>query len=206
MNRSYQQYTFSAAGWKEKGKSHIRPKGDGDAVMLSVFFGPTSIGFGALDMEKPNRALERINAIRNSDAMVKYVNQESAQEVFNIEGTPVSKEAFTSWQDVQETLCLTFDHGKNRDGYWNNDRIAVQTEDVGDILRGLFPDHDVEIHFDNSSGHTKKRKEGLNVNVMNAGWGGKAPWMWPSKNLTHGSVADIRYATMTQRFNFDGPI
>jgi hypothetical protein len=53
---------------------------------------------------------------------------------------------------------------------------------------------------------SKKQKEGLNVNVMNAGWGGKAPAMRPSKNLTQGSVAGIRYATMTQRFNFDGPI
>jgi hypothetical protein len=139
----YQQYTFSAAGWKEKGKSQIRPKGDGDAVMSSVFFGP-SIGFGRLDMEEPNGALARINAIRKSNTMVKYVDQESAQEVFAVEGT-VSKETLGSWQDMQETLCLTFDHGKNRDGYWNNARMAVQTEDVSDILRGLFPDHDVEI-------------------------------------------------------------
>jgi hypothetical protein len=50
-----------------------------------------------------------------------------------------------------------------------------------------------------------ERKKGLNVNMMNAGWGGKAPPMRPSKNLTQGSVADIRYATMTQRFNFDLP-
>jgi hypothetical protein len=177
--------------------------GDGDAEMLSVFFGP-SIGFGALNMEGPNGSLAGINAIWNSNAMVKYVDQESEQEVFNVEGTE-SKESFGGWQDVQETLCLTFDHGKNRDGYWNNACMAVQTEDVGDILRGLFPDHNVEVHFDNSSGHTKKQKEGLNVNVMNTGWGGKAPRMWPSKNLTQGSVADIQYATMTQRFYFDLP-
>jgi hypothetical protein len=204
----YQQYTYSALGWKEKHKSQIRPKGDRDAVMLSVFFGP-SIGFGGLDMEEPIGALERINAIRKSNAMVKFVDQESAQEVFNVEGT-VSKESFGSWQDVQDTLCLTFDHGKNRDGYWNNARMAVQTEDVGDILRGLFLQHDLEIHFDNSSGHTKKHKEGLNVNVMNSGWGGKAPWMRPS-NLTNGSVIEEQRhphqlgATMTQRFNFDNP-
>jgi hypothetical protein len=156
-------------------------------------------------MEEPIGALARINAIRKSDAMVKYVDQESAQEVYNVEGTPVSKEASTSWQEIQDTLCLSFDHGKNRDGYWNNARMAVQTEDVGDILRGLFPDHNVEIHFDNSAGHTKKQKVGFNVNVMNTGWGGKAPPMRPSNNLTQGSVADIRYATMTQRFNFDLP-
>jgi hypothetical protein len=35
----YQQYTFSAVGWKEKGKSKIQPKGDGDAVMLSGSLG-----------------------------------------------------------------------------------------------------------------------------------------------------------------------
>jgi hypothetical protein len=120
----YQQYTFSAAGWKEKGKSQIRPKGDGDAVMLSVFFGP-SIGFGQLDMEEPNGALERINAIQKSNAMVQYVDQESAQEVFNVEGT-LSKETFASWQDVQETLCLTFDHGKNRDVWYGKPKGMVQ--------------------------------------------------------------------------------
>ena len=64
---------------------------------------------------------------------------------------------------VQTRLCEMFEHGKNREGYWNYARTAVQFEDVFDILRGMFPGHDFEFYFDQSSGHKKHRHDGLNV-------------------------------------------
>jgi hypothetical protein len=201
------QYIYSALTWLEWGKSQVRPKSEGDAVMVSVFVGP-SIGCGALTIREPNCALARINAIRKSgDAMVEYKDIESAIEVRGDNG--VRKNQFASWQDIQDTLCLTFDHGKNREGYWNNTQITNQAEDVIDILHGLFPNHDLEFHVDNSSGHTKKRKDGLNVNVMNVWWGCKQRYMQPSQ-LGDGDVGvrlhPYRYQEgHTQSFHFDLP-
>jgi hypothetical protein len=88
---------------------------------------------------------------------------------------------------VGKILCvLLLTMGKIEKGIGNNAQITNQAEDVIDILHGLFPNHDLEFHVDNSSGHTKKRKDSLNVNVMNFGWGGNQPYMRPSQ-LTDGS-------------------
>jgi hypothetical protein len=114
----FSQYIYSALTGMEMGKSQVRPKSEGDAVMVSVFVGP-SIGCGALTMVEPNGALDRINAIQKSDdAMVEYKDIESAIEVRGDNG--VRKNQFASWQDIQDTLCLTFDHGKNREGIGAN--------------------------------------------------------------------------------------
>jgi hypothetical protein len=132
----FSQYIYSALTWMETGKSQVRPKSELDAVMVSVFVVP-SIGCGALTMDQPSGALARINAIQKSrDAMVEYKAVESAIEVRGDNG--VRKNQFASWQDIQDTLCLTFDHGKNREGYWNNAQITNQAEDVIDILHGLL--------------------------------------------------------------------
>jgi hypothetical protein len=175
--------------------------------MVSVFVG-LSIGCGALTMDQPNYALARINANQTSgDAMVEYKDIESAIEVQIDNG--VRKNQFASWQEIHDTLCLTFDHGKNQEGYLNNAQITNQAEDVIDILHGLFPNHDLKFHEDNSSGHTKKRKDGLNVNVMNFGWGGKQPYMRPSQ-LTDGSIGHRQHPHQyqdghTRSFHFDLP-
>jgi hypothetical protein len=76
-------------------------------------------------------------------------------------------------------------------------------------MDSCFPNHDLEFHVDNSSGHTKKRKDGLNVNVMNFGWGGKQPYMRPSQ-LTDGSIGHRQHPHQyqyghTQSFHFDLP-
>jgi hypothetical protein len=123
----FSQYIYSALTWMETGKSQVRPKSEGDVVIFSVFVGP-SIGCGALTMVEPNGALDRINATRRSNAMVEYKDIESAIEVRGDNG--IRKNQFASWQDIQDTLCLTFDHGKNREGYWNNAQITNQAEDV----------------------------------------------------------------------------
>jgi hypothetical protein len=131
----FSQYIYSALTWMETGNSQVRPKSEGDVVMVSVFVGP-SIGCSVLTMDQPNGALARINATRRSYAMVKYKDVESAIEVRGDNG--VRKNQFASWQEIQDTLCLTFDHGKNREGYWNNAQITNQAEDVIDILHGLL--------------------------------------------------------------------
>lgn len=166
----FQQYAQSAMEWRgPNGESTPRPKSDGDAIMISAFIGP-SIGFGR-NTDVSNEALQRINNIRN--ARPTYHDTYAAEEVY---GT-IQKRPFSNEDEVRQTLCITFEHGKNREGYWNNAHMTVQTEDAIDILQGLFPNHDIELHYDQSLGHTKKRHFGLNVEVMNKSFGGATPEM-----------------------------
>jgi hypothetical protein len=52
--------------------------------------------------------------------------------------------------------------------------MKLQIEDFMAWLPVLFPGHHFILLFDQSSGHTKKREDGLDVaNTMNIGFGGK---------------------------------
>ena len=51
--------------------------------------------------------------------------------------------------------------------------MVVQTEDCIDCLEILYPQFDYIFLFDHSSGHAKKRADGLNVTSMNKGYGGE---------------------------------
>lgn len=55
--------------------------------------------------------------------------------------------------------------------------MMVQTEDVVDIIQDLFPVHDLELHYDQSSGLTKKPHYGLNADVMIKSFVGLRPAM-----------------------------
>lgn len=58
-------------------------------------------------------------------------------------------------------------------GYWNGSHMVVQTEDCINCLKILYPQFDYIFLFDHSSGHAKKRANGLNVTSMNKGYGGE---------------------------------
>jgi hypothetical protein len=51
--------------------------------------------------------------------------------------------------------------------------MKLQFEDVVDCLKIPFPGHGFLCLFDQSSGHTKKCKKGLNAHNMNSSFGGK---------------------------------
>lgn len=166
----FQQNAQSAMEWRgPNGESTPRPKSDGDAIMVSAFIEP-SLGFGR-NTNVSDEALRRINQIRTRRPT--YQDVYSAEEVHGIH----TKRLFESEEDVQNHLCVQFEHGKHREGYWNHAHMAIQTEDAIDIIQGLFPNHDIELHYDQSSGHTKKRHFGLNTEVMIKGYGGSTPGM-----------------------------
>lgn len=184
----FQQNAMSAMEWSgPKGESTPRPKSDGDAIMVSAFIGP-SLGFGR-NTEASNDALKRINHIRQR-VRPTYQDEFASEEVL---GTS-TKKLFESEDNVQRTLCVSFEHGRNRDGYWNNAHMIVQTEDAVDIIQGLFPNHDLDIHFDQSSGHTKKRHFGLNAEVMIKSFGGSTPTMRDTP-ITAGCLGPYNHPT-----------
>ena len=73
-----------------------------------------------------------------------------------------------------------FEFGANYDGYWNYSYLVMQFEDCVDCLKYLYPEYDLCFFLDHSSGHAKKRTNGLDVSLMKKGYAGKQPAMDPS--------------------------
>ena len=169
----FDQYAFPGRVWHgANGETIPRPKGTGDGRMVSGYIGP-SIGFGYTTKISPE-AIARMIDLR---AGKQYNDKSSALEILHT----THKKTFLDEKEVQERLCIIFKHGKNREGYWNYAHTAVQFEDVTDILQGMFPGHDLEFFFDQSSGHKKGREGGLNVNVMRKGFSSSQPPMRDSQ-------------------------
>ena len=73
-----------------------------------------------------------------------------------------------------QSPCLrTLRIGKQNEGYWDSDDFLIQVEDVLDVMEAWFPEHQILMEVDHSSGHDKFKPDGLNVNNMSAGVGGK---------------------------------
>jgi hypothetical protein len=74
-----------------------------------------------------------------------------------------------------------FEVGAEKEGFWNHDYMALQTEDIVDCLQVIYPNTDILFLFDQSSGHARKRHDSLNVVGLNGRWGGKQKKMRDSK-------------------------
>jgi hypothetical protein len=163
---AFQQHRYSPKQWvATDGTRAILPKSDGYLLMVSAFqcreFG---FGYPLTDEE-----LERVNAKRLGE---KYVDEEAA---IDLTGRPF-KDRLTS-----TPFLRLFDPGQNFDGYWSYSHMAVQTEDCMDCLQVLLPNFDHVLLFDYSSGHSKKRSNGLDANSMTKGYGGTQSTMRPAE-------------------------
>ena len=74
----------------------------------------------------------------------------------------------------------------NEEGYWNYNHVALQVEDVFDVLSIKYPSYDLLFVLDQSSGHGRMREGALNVNQMSGKWGGKQSRMRKTKILDVG--------------------
>ena len=66
-----------------------------------------------------------------------------------------------------------FNIGINEEGHWNYNHIALQVEDVFDILSIKFPGYDFCFLLDKNSGYGRQREGSLNANLINKNFGGK---------------------------------
>ena len=66
-------------------------------------------------------------------------------------------------------------YGVKKDGYWTYEHFAEQTSDMLDMYEYLYPDAQVAVEVDWSSGHAKHRADALNVNAMRVNMGGDQP-------------------------------
>eukprot|EP00733_Pompholyxophrys_punicea_P000119 Pompholyxophrys_punicea_v1_NODE_18_length_5920_cov_44.741176.p1 type:complete len:649 gc:universal NODE_18_length_5920_cov_44.741176:695-2641(+) len=64
-------------------------------------------------------------------------------------------------------------YGKQKEGYWNFEKLASQTSELIDVFEFLYPELQLIGEFDWSSGHADHKVDGLNPANMNATFGGK---------------------------------
>jgi hypothetical protein len=116
-------------------------------------------GFG---MALTKAQLDDVNSKRNGED---YFDKDAATDVH---GT-------TKKKNLQESpFVRMFEYGANKDGYWTGNHMIVQLEDCIDCLKVIHGDnYDFVFLFDHSSGHAKKRGDGLDITKMNKGFGGK---------------------------------
>jgi hypothetical protein len=190
---AFSQFSFSSKSWQgPDGQSQLLPKSAGDTIMVSAFQSRV-FGLGRLLTEEE---ILKINRFR-SNQRSKYLSEEAA---INVVGD-ITKKPITD----NSAFMKFFEIGLEKDGYWNYQQMAIQTEDVVDCLQGLYPEHDFCLLFDQSSGHSKKRSDGLNVVGMNLNWGGSQRTMRETVLEDQGCLGQFesRYNVGdTQQLNF----
>ena len=155
----FRQYCMNKKRWiLPDGTAALLPKTDGQGIMFSSY---TSRDFGH-GFEMSDDDLIAVNKKREFEH---YEDVESAKEV---QHGSTKKPVLTS-----SPFICTFDYGKNREGYWTFSHLILQFEDIVDCLRVKFGDtYNFKFYFDNSSGHNKKRPNGLSSKSMNKYHGG----------------------------------
>lgn len=120
-------------------------------------------------------------------------------------GHPMTAEELTLLNKVRKARGRTpltsspavrfLSYGKNKDGYWTYEHFAQQVEDVLDLYETLYPNAQVLLEVDWSSGHAKHRSDALNVATMGVNLGGKQAIPHPSLMvegcLVHGATLKL---------------
>ena len=147
LSRTYQ--------WVDpNGRRSIMPKTAGAGIMISAFQS-RELGWGIPITEAQ---LQQINTARRNQ---EYFDTAAAIAV----NGDAKKQPLTSSPGI-----VKFAYG-NKNGYWTGNHMILHTEDVIDCLKVMHGDeYDYVFLFDSSSGHAKKRVDGLDAKAMNKNW------------------------------------
>ena len=147
---------------------------------MSRYFG---LGIGITQQQ-----LDEINYKRTDETSDwrEYIGKTAAMDVYGS-----IKKKLTS----KHALIQYFDLGVQNEGYWDYNHMALQMEDVYDVVSTVYPHFDFVAQMDQSAGHGKKRERGLDVSMMRKKWGGKqskkitlSSCQRPSRHRARGSV------------------
>ena len=155
----YNAYAEPKCDWVINGQQKLRKKTEGQGIMVTVMVSDKGIGLG--------------KKLTTSDLII--INAFRARN---------GKEPLT-----QDPSFILFEYGQHKQGYWNSDMFCKQITDVLDCLEHLWPNSQFCIEVDHSSGHTKKREDGLCAVRMNKDWGGKQPEMHETE-IKQGCLGD----------------
>jgi hypothetical protein len=106
-----------------------------------------------------------------------HVSKEDTIGLFGTaENQAITRRKFAK-DPVDSTFLKMFRHSQAHNGCWTHRHVKIQIEDLVDCLKVIFPNFGFLLLFDQSSGHTKKREDGLNTINMNREHGGRVPHM-----------------------------
>ena len=142
----------------------LRQKGLGSGTMVSGFI--SVFGFVALTDEE----MSQLNAIRASKGLgpITLATRVTNEEVDGAFGPGVEALTFS---------YHLFNYGKNKEGYWDGEKMAIQTEEIISMFEFKFPGQKLVLLFDWSSGHDKKPLDSVILGNIRLNWGGKQPLM-----------------------------
>jgi hypothetical protein len=180
----YKSYECQTAYWHlpeniETGEAtnvHLKKKGGGYGLMLSGF--TTNRGFIVLTPAE----VVAVNAARAEKGLgpLSTLTRVRDDEVDGELGAPV---LYFGYQ--------LFEYGKHREGYWDSDKMLIQTDEIISVLEYKFPGKIIVFLFDWSSGHGKKPVDAIVLSKMSKGWGGKQPAMRSTTILQHFSAPTV---------------
>ena len=177
---SFEQHLYTSRTWVDKdGKSANRQKGSGYGVMVSAFIS-SSLGLG---LGISNENLEMINKFRETNESHKHYVSESSAHLL---GLDTRKELSKLEGDPSVEF---FDYGKNNEGWWRSENVAIQLENLCDCLAVMYPCIKFVFQFDYSSNHAKSQDNGLKASNLGMDYGGKQTRIRDSL-ITEGSVGD----------------
>jgi len=130
--------------WYIRGEGKLLPKTPGVGVMVSLVVSELrGVGFKLSDAE-----FEQVNAWRAEHTKRPPLTSKDPGLVF-------------------------LEYGTNKEGYWNYEKMEEFVIDIMDAFDTLYPDMQLVLEVDWSSGHAKKIPEGLYATSMNLLYGGK---------------------------------
>ena len=148
------------------GERPLLPKDEGSGLMISSLICREHGLIRELD-------INLLTQVNHSRLHSKYADEEAAIEVY---GSALKK-------DLKKSPFLVyFEYGESKEGYWNYAHMVCQFEDCVDVLKILLqPTYHFVFLFDQSSGHSKQRPDGLNATRMNKSFGGRNTLMRETK-------------------------
>ena len=156
----FKAYQRGKKSWKIKGFRAQRKKSDGPGEMVSAFQDEIR-GFG---FPMTADELDLVNAFRATQAP--------------------PREPLTESPGIR---YLKYGSGEKKEGWWDWDKFKVQVTDFLDCFDVLYPEMQLQMEIDWSSGHAKFPDGALNANPMAVGFGGKQPKLRATL-LTEGCV------------------
>jgi hypothetical protein len=149
----FKQFALPSRFWVVKGKAKLRPKTEGMGIMVSAVFDEWR-GFG-LPLTEAETSLINSTLQARAEAASRPLPQQ-----YKIGESP-------------GLIFFQYGNGKGKQGYWDGVKFQEQCSDFMDILEILYPDMQILLEVDHSSGHLKEQSDGLMVNAMGIKWGGK---------------------------------
>ena len=140
----FKPFQFSRMAWTKNGKRALRPKGDGQGIMVSAF----QSDHDGIGLTLTDEQLRTVNELRAAA-------QPPRPPLTELPGVRL------------------FEYGKSRQGYWDSQLMLQQVVDFMDCFEVLHPGHQLLLEMDKSGCHSKMADDAHISTHLSMGIAGK---------------------------------